>query len=63
MADGVTLDYATMDLNKTTMEQPTAMLRWLNITGRLQQRWEIRHYDGASLVQVDHEWRDVPTED
>jgi len=42
------------------IEKPTCHLRWLGST--LQQAWEITHYRGAQPVNLETQWRDVPTE-
>ncbi len=40
------------------VQQATLSLRFMN--GRLQQLWEVKRYSGVDLVDVAHEWRDVP---
>ena len=52
----------------STTAKPSMRLRWVPksmmqaMDLKLQQAWEITHYDGARPVRLEVEWRDVPIE-
>ena len=52
----------------STTSKPTNRLRWvprsiMQAAGlKLQQAWEIVHYNGAQPTSIETEWRDIPVE-
>ena len=52
----------------STTSKPTNRLRWVPrsmmqaMDLKLQQAWEIVHYDGLRPTSIETEWRDVPVE-
>jgi hypothetical protein len=52
----------------STTAKPTMQLRWIARSMlqagdfKLQQAWEIVHYDGARPTRLETEWRDIPIE-
>jgi hypothetical protein len=52
----------------STTAKPTPRLRWTPKSKmqahdlKLQQAWEIVHYDGHRPVRMEIEWRDIPIE-
>ena len=51
-----------------TSGRPTGRLRWLSpasttcVPPKLQQEWELLHYEGWRAIDSSLEWRDVPYE-
>lgn len=47
--------------------EPTAQLRWVPLSSfqahrlKLQQAWNVTHYEDSRPVKIETEWRDVPT--
>jgi len=52
----------------STTAKPTNRLRWVPKSMmqaadlKLQQAWEIVHYEGARPTRIEVEWRDIPVE-
>jgi len=52
----------------STTAKPTMRLRWVPRSMKwasdlkLQQAWEITHYDGVRPTRLETEWRDIPVE-
>lgn len=62
------IDIKSTGIASAFMSRPTVRLRWVPksmmqaMDLKLQQAWEITHYENGKVARAEIEWRDVPVE-